>query len=182
MSIKGILVNSSNVVEQVMVLADDWNNPSSENHYTTPPGKLLITGRDASVGWTYEGGSFIPPIYVHQVALEQKDVEIMREIIIARGITVTVGGNNILVQTRNPTDFRNINALSTTALAKIAIGDGSTVEFRDGNNVNWTLSPEQIISLNQQVTERVSYLYQRYWAIKSLNPIPPNFRDDVFWV
>ncbi|MEQ1407789.1 DUF4376 domain-containing protein [Neorhizobium sp. Rsf11] len=79
-------------------------------------------------------------------------------------------------------DARNLTNLALGAQVRIAGGDTTTLTtFRDGDNIDHDLTPQEIMSLWQQSSEYVSALYAASWALKALDPIPADFADDGYW-
>lgn len=106
-----------------------------------------------------------------------------RERRILRGTTVTVPGvGQIPVQGRAE-DSRNLQALAFAASLRMGAGDTKTpTTFHDADNVDHQLTPPQMLALWQGAAAYVSALYKASWAIKAMQPIPADFRDnDDLW-
>ena len=86
-----------------------------------------------------------------------------------------------VMQTRAPDDFRNINGLSTAALALANMGSTQTISVRDAADVQHDLSLGQVIELGLQVQGGVSAIYEKSWALKAMSPIPLDFAADGYW-
>lgn len=79
-------------------------------------------------------------------------------------------------------DARNLMSLALGAQMRLAARDNETLTtFRDGDNVDHELTPEQLLSLWQQSAAYVSALYASSWALKEMEPIPRDFSDDSYW-
>ncbi|MDI6834496.1 MAG: DUF4376 domain-containing protein [Rhizobiaceae bacterium] len=78
-------------------------------------------------------------------------------------------------------DARNLTNLMLGAQLRITAGDTTPTTYRDGNNVDHVLSPEQIVLLWQQSAAYVSALYAASWALKALDPIPADYTADQYW-
>ena len=79
-------------------------------------------------------------------------------------------------------DARNLTNLAMAAQMRIAGGDTVTLTvFRDGDNVDHSLTPPQVLSLWQQSAEYVSALYEASWSIKAMDPLPVDVTDDELW-
>ncbi len=78
-------------------------------------------------------------------------------------------------------DARNLTNLMLGAQLRITAGDTTPTTYRDGNNADHALSPEQIVSLWQQSAAYVSAIYAASWALKALDPIPADYTADQYW-
>lgn len=79
-------------------------------------------------------------------------------------------------------DARNLMSLALIAQMRIAAADTTTATtYRDGDNVDHTLTPPQIVSMWQESAAYVSALYQASWDIKAMDPIPADFAADQYW-
>ncbi|CAN7686627.1 DUF4376 domain-containing protein [Rhizobium sp. LjRoot98] len=79
-------------------------------------------------------------------------------------------------------DARNLMSLALIAQMRIAAADTTTpTTYRDGDNVDHTLTPPQIVSMWQGSAAYVSALYQASWDIKAMEPIPADFSADQYW-
>lgn len=79
-------------------------------------------------------------------------------------------------------DARNLTNLALAAQMRIASGDTATLTvFRDGDNVDHSLTPPQVLSLWHQSAAYVSALYEASWAIKAMDPLPDDVADDALW-
>lgn len=88
---------------------------------------------------------------------------------IALGCSIDFGGGmTFTADTRNDTDFRNINGLVTYAVTEQAAGRGAeaTIPFRDAANVTHILTPDQVVALGRAVSQRVALIYATSWGIK----------------
>lgn len=84
--------------------------------------------------------------------------------------------------TGSDNDTRNLMGLALGAQLRLAGGDNETITvFRDGDNVDHELTPEEILALWQKSAAFVSMLYQKSWEIKALSPIPSDFTNDSYW-
>jgi len=79
-------------------------------------------------------------------------------------------------------DARNLTNLALAAQMRIAGGDTATLTvFRDGDNVDHSLTPPQVLSLWQQSAAYVSALYEASWSIKAMDPLPLDVAADELW-
>jgi hypothetical protein len=79
-------------------------------------------------------------------------------------------------------DARNLTNLALAAQLRLAANDTETLTtFRDGDNIDHQLTPPQILSLWQQSAAYVSELYAASWALKAMEPIPPDYASDTYW-
>lgn len=79
-------------------------------------------------------------------------------------------------------DARNLTNLALAAQLRIAAGDTTTpTVYRDGGNIDHELTPPQMLALWQQSAAYVSALYAASWAIKAMEPLPPDVTADELW-
>lgn len=84
--------------------------------------------------------------------------------------------------TGSDNDTRNLMVLALGAQLRLAGGDNETITtFRDADNVDHDLTPEQVLNLWQKSAAFVSMLYQKSWAIKALESIPSDYTKDKHW-
>lgn len=122
------------------------------------------------------------PKWVHTLETEpplvvtNEDVNEHRTHRIEQGHMFSVTG--LLEQIRvtgRPEDMDMLLALVITSQLRIAAGDTTETQYRDGNNVDHMLSPTQIIELWQLVVAWVEKAYKASWAIKAMDPIPQDY-------
>lgn len=134
--------------------------------------------------WTPDPNTIITAEMKTAKALANKRATINteRERRIALGVTVNVTGDgDIPVQGRDE-DIRNIQGLGLGALARVSLGDTSTITtFRDANNVDHDLVPQQVLELWQKSAGAVEAILQASWTIKAMDPIPEDITDDALW-
>jgi hypothetical protein len=117
--------------------------------------------------------------YVRTKSPEELQAEINRERDrrIAAGVTL----NGISV-TGSDKDRANLSDLAFAAQLRIASGDATTVTvFRDGDNIDHSLTPAELLTLWQQSAAYVSNLYAASWALKALDPIPQDISNPLYW-
>lgn len=76
---------------------------------------------------------------------------------------------------------QNISDLGTAALAKISLGDTSKIPFRDADNIDRSLTNEDIVAMGLQIMQQVSAIHVKARAVKALDPIPADYADDKYW-
>lgn len=116
------------------------------------------------------------------------DVSRERDRRIALGCTVITTAGNIRVQTRDETDFRNINGLVSRGLVlKLQESspsppkDAVLTPFRDAEDNVHQFDSTTLISLGFQVAQCVQTIYDRSWTLKAMDPIPIDFDSDKYW-
>lgn len=57
---RAALVRLGKVI-QVVVLGPNWQNPSSPEHWTPPSNTVVVPTEDASIGWDWDGLTFVAP-------------------------------------------------------------------------------------------------------------------------
>lgn len=109
-------------------------------------------------------------------------VNLERDRRIAAGCLVEVSGlGKVALQGRDQ-DLRNLQGLAFAASLRLQQGDYTHLTtFRDRNNVDWELTPAQIISLWKDGAEFVSSVYAVAWMLKDQSPIPSNYNEDHLW-
>jgi len=98
------------------------------------------------------------------------------------GATLMIPGYGLIALQGRDEDQRNLNARATAATLKKAQGDDSLMIFRDANNVNHELTPDQMILVFAIGSAWVEGQYKASWAIKDLQPVPADYTDDKYWV
>lgn len=112
---------------------------------------------------------------------EQVNAERERRIVSGANFTVSGVAEPIHVTGRDE-DKVNLQALAFAASLRLGQGDNATITvFRDGQNVDHSLIPAQVLELWQHAAAYVTLIYQRSWEIKALAPIPADYADDSYW-
>jgi len=97
------------------------------------------------------------------------------------GSTFTVNGKDIVL-TGDQQTKDNLSDLAFAASLRKGQGNNNHVTvFRDGNNVDHELSPDEVIQLWSMAAAFVSNLYQKSWALKAMNPVPEDYKNDSYW-
>lgn len=79
-------------------------------------------------------------------------------------------------------DVSNLTNLALGAQLRIGMGDTTTVTvFRDGDNVDHELLPQQVLELWMAASAYVSAIYQASWTLKAIDPIPQDVASDQYW-
>ncbi len=79
-------------------------------------------------------------------------------------------------------DQSNLMGQLLKAQSLIAASDLVTlIKWRDGANVEHQLTAPQMVDFAFKAGEWKTLVYERYWAVKALNPIPADYADDVRW-
>jgi|CXWL01.1.fsa_nt_gi hypothetical protein len=118
-----------------------------------------------------------------EIPVSSKDVSKARDSRISEGATITLSsGLSIPVQTRNETDFRNINGLVSQAIVYTIINQpNATIIFRGTDDVEYNLTPSLMIELGSKVAQRVQSIYEAAWVIKKMDPIPSDYNESYRW-
>lgn len=117
-----------------------------------------------------------PPVTSSQVNAE-------RDRRVAEGCLVEIPGlgGKVALQGRDH-DLRNLQGLTIAATLRLQQGDYTHLTtFRDRNNVDWELTPSQIIHLWKEGADFVSSIYAVAWMLKDQSPIPSNYNEDHLW-
>lgn len=79
-------------------------------------------------------------------------------------------------------DKTNIMALSRMAeKLKVQGVTDAVIPFKDGKNVIHTLTPDQMIDLEDVGLAYLSEIYQASWKLKEMEPLPQDVTSDVHW-
>lgn len=144
-------------------------------------------GEALFIGATYSGethyfdpvtGDPIERTSPRPLSIEELQIEINRER--TRRIELGKVIDGVYVTGRDE-DARNLTNLAMGAQLRIAAGDTSLTTFRDGNNLDHSLTPVQVISIWQQSAAYVSALYAASWTLKATQPIPQDFTNNAYW-
>lgn len=110
------------------------------------------------------------------------EVNVERERRIEIGCNVSINNVGTIYVTGRPEDIRNMAGLGQGAMARIMIGDTTTiVPYRDGYDVVYSLAPSQMLELWQKSAGYVSSVYQASWELKA-NTIPLDYKtNDAYW-
>jgi hypothetical protein len=110
-----------------------------------------------------------------------EEVNEERERRIAIGCNISIANVGSVYVTGTEKDVRNMSGLGQGALIRIMQSDTTPTDFRDGNNVMYTLTPNEMLELWQKSSEYISAIYQASWTIKAMNPIPQDYAADSYW-
>lgn len=107
--------------------------------------------------------------------------ERVRRLSVGCSVTVTGLVGAPLVQGRAE-DKANLLGLHNAAKYRIDMGDTvGPIEFRDGNNDLYALTPAQMLELYFSAALYVEAVYKASWAIKAMDPRPADVTDDTLW-
>lgn len=118
----------------------------------------------------------IPP----PAAPNDRDVDFERERRIALPFSVTTSVGTFDID-MDPDAQRNIGGLATAGLM-FKVAELTTITaFRDHDNEMHDLTPDDLLALGSQVMTQISIIYAKSWEIKSINPIPFDYKEDLYW-
>lgn len=121
--------------------------------------------------------------------LEKKDeteraavnAERSRRLQVGCAVTVSGLGAAPLVQGRTE-DKANLLGLHNAAQYRLSQGDTvGPMEFRDGLNDLYQLTPAQMLELYFSSALYVEAVYKASWTIKAMDPRPEDVTDDALW-
>jgi hypothetical protein len=154
-----------------------WSSAAGAYVTTLPDG-----ARPTRIANEQELADVLRPYGIAAPLISSEDVSAERDRRIALGASVTIGSVTFTVQTRNETDFRNLNGLVSKGILLLMQSDvTTTTTFRDADNVDRVLNAQGLVSMGSQVAAHVDAIYKSSWVIKSLNPIPADFKSDKYW-
>lgn len=154
--------------------------------YDLEPGEIWIEGKSkpqfqkvssgAIVDLTeIELNSLLGPIKPHHITQERG-----RKLV--QGETFDVPGYGIVALQGRLEDQLTLSGLKDAAMLQLQAGDTtSTRMFRDRDNTDHLLEPQQIIDLWAMGLEWMDVIYRASWALKAMDPIPDNYADAVYW-
>lgn len=137
--------------------------------------------REAVLSYVESGGEVTD--YQHALPeVTPDDVNAERDRRLIAGTTVHVTGPVSIPLQGRDRDQTNMLGLKDAArdLRDAGVTDAVMV-FRDANDVSHNLTPGQIIDMVSEGMAWFSATYQTSWAIKALDPIPDDYRDDRWW-
>ena len=128
----------------------------------------LIEAKEGAVGWNYIDGKLSPPVIDLNTLKESicKSVDSFRDSIIHAGLSYTFPDGDGVIDIRNEVDIRNIQGLSSSALALVMMSDETMLPFRDNANVTHSMTPPQVVEMGQIVASYISKAYQVSWNHK----------------
>jgi len=139
-------------------------------------------GPEVGKGWNYDGSTFASPPAPPEPDPTSQDVNEERKRRLEVGATITVTGyGDIPVQGR---DQGQITILALEASAKSMKDAGITtasIPFRDRDNGNHMLAPDQVIELTSKVKQYAQQVYVASWTLKDMAEVPEDYRDDKWW-
>jgi len=114
-------------------------------------------------------------------ASQNQDVNSERDRRLMVGKSFTPTGHSTPVKV-NILDGPNLTGLASIAIVQSGAGNGSTaVVWRDNENVNHTLTYDQVIELHGLAGQYTSSVYAAAWTLKDAETLPENFTDDIHW-
>lgn len=107
-------------------------------------------------------------------------VDAERERRIALPLTVSLGETSFRIN-MDALAQRNLGGLASVGQYLVATASAQTTAFRDYDNVSHDLTGADLVALGLQVAARIQFVFGKSWAIKAMDPIPADFRDDSYW-
>ena len=122
---------------------------------------------------------------VEQIPVTNALINKERERRIGLGTNVNVANAVFPVDT-DTLSMRNIQGLGSAGTLRLMTGDTTTLtSFRDANNVNRDLTPQDVVNLAMTVAAYIKTVYNASWAIKDdVENYPANLkalRNDPRW-
>lgn len=139
--------------------------------------------------WRFDVATELPVEYVYLPTVEEYNnlINLERDRRIEKGKTFS----GIYV-TGKEKDGINLTNLAVGALTRLTadkfLEPTPTVrkaelvtKFRDGHNVHHDLVQDQMLNLWGNASLYVESIYKASWAIKAMDPVPPDYMDDKYW-
>lgn len=95
--------------------------------------------------------------------------------------TVDLGGGKTFPVDTAEAGIDNVDRLSLRSLVKKGKGAATAVSFTDANNTVQTLTHQEMIVMGEQVSDAIVAIHAAATALKAMNPIPVNYKDDQYW-
>ena len=111
----------------------------------------------------------------------RSDINSERDRRIALGCVVTLSTGKVVPIQGRPQDQTNLLGLVTLAQMRKLAGDITSTTFRDRDNSDHDLTPDEVIELWQRGVAYFELVMQAAWALKDLDPIPADYQDDIHW-
>ena len=181
---KALIDDSTGKVLNIIAVPDGEWKPAA--------GYLVAdVGPGATAGAIYSNGKFSksPEQVAEEAAKEAEriaglpaEINAERRRRIDQGTAVTVAvDRTFTIQTR-PEDIANITALSLAALLRKTAGLTTPFIFRDANNVDRELTPDEMITMGEQALAHLDAVYKKSWAIKDHSDLAKfAIADDKHW-
>jgi hypothetical protein len=132
--------------------------------------------------WLYSQASATPaPVFDGIVQPTEGMINEERSRRIAKGARLIIPGYGEIAMQGRPEDQTNLNARATAASLKLSAGDTSTMIFRDADNIDHELTPQQQIAVFVIGSSWVESQYKASWTLKEMTPIPMDYTDDKWW-
>lgn len=150
-----------------------------------PDGETWIANDEAQIGWLYADGMFSEPPPPPPEPTTSEDVNAERDRRTFPGpilVTSTALPRPIPVDMRVEKDRENLGDLTTGAVIAKGFGKtGTYVNFGDADNNVTPLTADQVIVLGTAGLTYGSLVWEASRALKKMDPIPLDFRDDKYW-
>lgn len=106
--------------------------------------------------------------------------ERQRRIVETVNISVSNYSSPIAIKGDDQT-WSNLQALSSRAQMRIITNDDSLTVFRDENNIDHELTPNQVVELGVSMIDRVELLFKSSWVLKAMPELPKDYTDNKYW-
>lgn len=151
----------------------------------TKPEEQAREGEEVYIGealddtkWTFDLKTKEPIEVPPEIPRDELSKEVNRE----RQKRIEAGHDfNGIFVTGSDTDIMNLTNMALGAQIRLGMGDTSTIIFRDGNNVDHELTPQQMLELWMAASQYASSIYQKSWDIKKMDKIPQDISEDKYW-
>lgn len=132
----------------------------------------------------FENDQIIKFREVEQITVDRGDVNAERDRRLEKKYNVNIKGNTVSVQM----DSRSMNDLSNLAIHGLILKANNeldrTTTYRDANNVNHSLTPDDMCSLFVATNLQIQSLYEAAWLIKDDEALPATkklLKQDPRW-
>lgn len=120
--------------------------------------------------WVYSP----PPVTKEEIHKE-------RDRRIEKGLTIQTSAGTIVAIQGDATSREHLTNLKAMAQDILAFGLPDLLTFRDGDNIEHHLTPQEVGEVWRHGVMHVEQVYKASWVIKKMDPVPRDFTDDKYW-
>lgn len=140
------------------------------------PGWVDVPSGTVTCGMFYDGKDFSLPTK----GVTNADINTERSRRIKLPKAVDLGGGRTFRLDMNG-GRANIDSVALMAVVKKSIADDTPIVFRDADNVDQSMTNDEMVSAALQVAQQVNAIYKASWVLKGMDPIPSDFEDASYW-
>jgi hypothetical protein len=142
----------------------------------------IIVWKSGAWGYARISDPDAPPSETPVTEPTDAEINAERDRRIEAGATIDIPGYGRVPLQGRQVDQINLNARAQAAQLKIAVGDTSSMVFRDALNQDRELTPQQMLLVFVLGSSWVESQYKASWVLKAMTPKPGDFTDEKWWV